>query len=64
VSSADERLEARTALERSPEFDLECLFDDAENPSELTIFSPERGRAATEWLTVERSAAIPVDEIR
>ncbi|MFP4626542.1 MAG: hypothetical protein ACOCQ3_01775 [Natronomonas sp.] len=47
-----------------PRFDLECLYDDPVTPSELTIFAPAEDRLATEWMTVDRSVAIPIDRIR
>lgn len=55
---------ARFDLEALPEFELGCLFDDAENPNRLTIFSPEIDRGATEWITVEESTAVSIDEVR
>lgn len=49
-------------LEETPEFELECLYDEPSNPSELTVFAPDR--LTTEWLTADRSAAVPLDRIR
>jgi hypothetical protein len=47
----------------SPEgFELECLFDDTGNPTEVTIFSPRAEEAATRWMTTDRSVAIPFEE--
>lgn len=51
-------------LRETPEFELEWLYDDPSSPSELTIFSPESRRLATEWVTVDRSAAVRLDRIR
>ncbi|MFB6192562.1 MAG: hypothetical protein ABEI11_04485 [Haloarculaceae archaeon] len=51
-------------LEASPEFALECLYDDAQNPSELTIFPPDEARAVTEWITVDQSVAVSLEEVR
>lgn len=51
-------------LAEPPEFDLECLFDDPSNPSQLTVFSPETRRLTTEWLTVDRAAAVSLDRVR
>mgnify|MGYP000474713802 CR=1 FL=1 len=52
------------ALRAAPEFELECLFDDPSDPSELTIFSPEGENLATEWVTADRSAAWSLERIR
>lgn len=47
-----------------PEIELNHRYDDREDPSELTVYSPEPGNLATEWLTVDRSTAVPLDRIR
>jgi hypothetical protein len=60
----DEGTRASTStegVEAAPEFELNCLYDDPSNPSELTIFSPE---TMTEWMTVDRSSAVRLDRIR
>ena len=44
--------------------ELQCLYDDDENPSEVTIFSPSRERFPTEWITVDRSTAVSLDDAR
>ncbi|MFD1632396.1 hypothetical protein ACOZ4L_06330 [Haloplanus ruber] len=51
-------------LRSAPEFELECLFDDPSDPSELTIFSPEGENLATEWVTADRSTARSLERIR
>lgn len=43
--------------------DLEWLFDDPDDPSEVTVFTPRGERTATEWITVDAATAIPIDEI-
>jgi len=52
---------ATVPVRERPGFELECLYDD---PSELTIFSPDTRRLATEWLTVDRSTAVRLDRMR
>jgi hypothetical protein len=51
-------------LRSAPEFELECLFDDLSNPSELTIFTPEDGKLATEWISADRTTARALDRVR
>ena len=51
-------------LDSEPEFELECLFDDMEEPTELTIFTPEGSATASEWITIDRPSAVSVTEIR
>ncbi|MFB6222997.1 MAG: hypothetical protein ABEH86_04910 [Haloarcula sp.] len=53
-----------TELDESPEFELNCLYDDPEDPSELTIFSSDLQKSMTEWVTADRSTIIPLDRIR
>jgi hypothetical protein len=51
-------------LRSTPEFELECLFDDPSDPSELTIYTPETERLATEWVTADRGIAESLDRVR
>ncbi|MFT4947072.1 MAG: hypothetical protein ACI8TL_001312 [Natronomonas sp.] len=62
--SIQERSDADEELTDEPEFELECLFDDMEEPTELTIFTPEGEATASEWITIDRPSAVPVTEIR
>ncbi|MDS0297168.1 hypothetical protein NDI76_00240 [Halogeometricum sp. S1BR25-6] len=48
----------------APDVELEWLYDDRANPSELTIFSPGERTLATEWITVDRSVARSLDSVR
>ena len=55
----------RAELDELPEFELSFLFDDQEDPTEVTIFHPGVDeRCATRWLTVDDDVAIPLDEVR
>jgi hypothetical protein len=51
-------------LEAPPEYELDCLYDDCDDPSELTIFSPTSPGLATEWVTADASSAVPLDRDR
>ena len=53
-----------TDLDETPEFELDCLYDDPEDPSELTIFPSDLQQSVTEWVTADRSAAVSLDELR
>ena len=54
------------SLSDLPTFELTCLHDDPENPSEVTIVpagsSPER--YLTEWVTADTATAVSLDEMR
>jgi hypothetical protein len=50
-------------LDARPEFELECLFDDTENPSSVTIFYPRGERTVSEWVTADTGTAVSVDDI-
>jgi hypothetical protein len=47
-----------------PEFELECLFDDTEDPSSVTIFYPRGERTVSEWVTADTATAVSVEDIR
>ena len=52
-------------FERLPEFDLECMYDDWDDPSEVTVFSTdERDSLCSAWLTVDRDHAEPLSSVR
>lgn len=57
IRSADE-------LAAMPTFELECRYDDPADPAELTVYAPETERLATEWVTVNRSAAVSLERVR
>jgi hypothetical protein len=52
------------ALNEKPEFELECLYDDMDNPQEVTVFTPNGNETASEWITVDCDSAIPIPETR
>lgn len=48
-----------------PEFELEYLYDDPDDPTEVTVFlDAEEADLSTHWITVDRSSAVPIEEIR
>lgn len=64
MSQSEHPTELDEPLADAPEYELECLFDDMENPTEVTVFYPEGERTATEWVTVDESVAVSLSEIR
>ncbi|UWG47713.1 Uncharacterized protein HSRCO_1431 [Halanaeroarchaeum sp. HSR-CO] len=55
----------RAELDELPEFELCYLFDDQDDPTEVTIFQPGVDeRSATRWLTIDTTHAIALEEIR
>lgn len=46
-----------------PWYEFECLFDDMDEPSQVTIFYPRGERTVSEWLTADVEAAWSLDEI-
>ena len=56
---------ATTALEELPDFDLSYLYDDSEEPTEVTVFPGDCGdELATNWITVDAGHAVPLEDIR
>lgn len=48
-----------------PEFDLQCLLDDWEEPTELTVFSAvEDDDLATTWLSIDACHAVALEDVR
>ena len=46
-----------------PEYGLCWLYDDADDPAEVTVF-PGDGRSTTEWLTADVGSAVSLEEVR
>ncbi|WP_053948459.1 DUF7511 domain-containing protein [Halolamina sediminis] len=46
-----------------PEFGLSCLYDDDDDPSEVTVF-PGEEMSTTEWVTADVDSAVALDELR
>jgi hypothetical protein len=66
VSATDHReRSSHTPLARLPEFDLSYLYDDEDEPSEVTVF-PARfdDDLATNWITIDVGHAVPLDRVR
>jgi hypothetical protein len=51
-------------LDERPEFELECLYDDTEDPSSVTIFYPRGERTVSEWVTADTGTAVSLDDLR
>jgi hypothetical protein len=58
VASSEETLAA------APEFDLSCLVDDLEDPTEVTIYNPRGQRTVTEWMTAPLADTVDVESVR
>lgn len=46
-----------------PEFGLSCLYDDEDDPAEVTVF-PGEERSTTEWLTADVDSAVALEDVR
>lgn len=63
MSTTDDRLAGpdRDAL---PEFELEYLYDDPEDPSKVTVFPTESDSPETEWVLTDYETAVSLRDIR
>jgi len=52
------------ALHELPDFDLEYLFDDDDDPSEVTVFVDNAAALSTNWITVDADHAVALEEVR
>ena len=59
IQRLDERWDR---LENLPTFELACLFDDEEDPKTVTVFC-DGEHVTTSWITVDRTHAVPLEEI-
>ncbi|GAB7093063.1 hypothetical protein JCM30237_02150 [Halolamina litorea] len=50
-------------LESYPDFGLSCLYDDEDDPSEVTVFPGEEA-STTEWVTADVENAVALDDVR
>lgn len=56
---------ARSPAHRDlPSFDLDYRFDDEDDPVEVTVFPSDAGDRTTEWLTVDATHAVPLEDVR
>lgn len=46
-----------------PEFGLSCLYDDEDDPAEVTVF-PGEERSTTEWVTADVDSAVALEDVR
>ncbi|MFB6300281.1 MAG: hypothetical protein ABEH65_08490 [Halobacteriales archaeon] len=62
----DDRIASQNGIvDDPPEFELEYLYDDPDDPAEVTIFlDADEADLSTHWITVDRSSAIPIEDIR
>ncbi len=51
-------------LAETPNFDLSCLVDDVEHPTEVTVYNPAGERNVTEWITAPLSETVDVEGSR
>lgn len=48
-----------------PDYVLSCLYDDEDDPSEVTVFSGEEGDlSTTEWITVDVESSVAIEDVR
>lgn len=48
-----------------PDYVLSCLYDDEDDPSEVTVFPGEEGeRSTTEWITADVESTVAIDDAR
>jgi hypothetical protein len=65
MSAVEESARAGVELGTLPRFDLSYLFDDTEDPAEVTVFPASHDvDISTNWITVSVDGAVPLDEIR
>lgn len=52
-------------LEELPDFELSYLFDDSDEPAEVTVFPVSNAfDISTNWITIDADSAIPLEHTR
>lgn len=65
MSVVDREPETDEEFERLPEFELECMYDDWEEPTEVTVFSTDdEDSLYTAWLTIDCDHAVSLTALR
>lgn len=65
VVDRSEQTTAEVSSDELPTFELECMYDDWDDPSEVTIFSTDdEDSLYTAWLTTDRDHAVSLTDVR
>lgn len=64
MSAKEDLSELPGASWEQPTFELECLYDEMDDPDSVTIFFPRGPRTATEWVTSDLGTAVSLDNVR
>lgn len=52
-------------LEELPNFDLSYLFDNEDEPTEVTVFpASDEFDISTNWITIDVDGAVPLDQVQ
>lgn len=64
VSNRTRQLDATVPLDDFPSFDLGCLFDDRDDPSEVTVYPGSNAHdISTNWITMDLDHAVPLEDV-
>lgn len=64
MSVTEDPSELPGELWNQPTFELDCLYDEMDDPETVTIFFPRGQRTATEWVTSDLRTAVSLDDVR
>jgi len=65
MSVVDKTAVSTASNDRLPEFELECMYDDWDDPETVTVFSTaDDNTLATAWLTAECDHAVSLADVR
>jgi hypothetical protein len=48
----------------SPQFELDFLVDDEDDPTEITVFSPTEDDLTTHWIAIDFESTVPIEAVR
>jgi hypothetical protein len=51
-------------LDNHPEFELSYLYDDTDDPTEVTVFPVDDGGLSTQWISMDITHAVALEDTR
>ena len=65
MSASDSRRRPSARLSSLPEFELSFLYDDEDDPAEVSVFPARLGAdLATNWITIDYGHAVSIERVR
>lgn len=58
-------IDTAEGLDNHPEFELSFLYDDADDPTEVTVFpGDDETELSTQWISMDITHTVPIEDAR